>query len=145
MCESSTNFFNDSCHAAVLAGVKGMSQLPEHRQLRPLEIPWNNLRHLHEAGRCDKAYREDLSSSGVGLALGHLQRDWQCYLWLRVFGQVKPKETAANFLPVARLQKHFPASVCSFFRWAADHCLYRHLAALSTCQASFYSPLTTYL
>lgn len=79
MCESSTNFFNDRCHAAVLAGVKGMSQLPEHRQLMPLEIPWNNSRHPPEAGGCDKAYREDLSSSGVDLALGHLQRDWQRY------------------------------------------------------------------
>lgn len=42
MCKSSPNFFNDKCHAAVLADVNGMSQLPEHRPLTPFEMPWDS-------------------------------------------------------------------------------------------------------
>lgn len=54
----------------VLADVKGMSQILEHRQLMRSEMPWDSETSSWGWQVC-KEHREDPSFSGAGLAVGH--------------------------------------------------------------------------
>lgn len=85
-------------------------------------MPWI-ARHPHEAGRCAK-YTGRTRVSLVQVLLWVIS-ERLAMLWLHVFGWVKAKEVAANFLPDAGLLKHFPGCVCDLFHWAAEPCLHR--------------------